>query len=137
MANARRPRKPKPIRGEFEETDPPVWEPLLSHVGGYLASWFMYMEAVRLTDGTRVHMYKHQWTRRYFHLADDGRCFGYDGDSAYVPLRTGATILQVFDGWHDFKLDEEEHEAHDHALRAALYWAWRRDDDVTDMPRAC
>ena len=36
------------------------------------------MFEVELSDGTRLHAYKHRWTRRYIHLTGDGRAFAYE-----------------------------------------------------------
>ncbi len=55
----------------------PDWEPLLGLAGAELARWFMWMGELRLSDGTRVHGYKHVETRRYLHLSPDGRAFEY------------------------------------------------------------
>jgi hypothetical protein len=44
-----------------------------------MTNW-MWMFEVRLSDGRRVHAYKHYWTRRYVHLAEDGTGFLYNGD---------------------------------------------------------
>ncbi|MBO9533574.1 MAG: hypothetical protein J7513_11445 [Solirubrobacteraceae bacterium] len=55
----------------------PDWEPLLGLVGQDLAGWFMWMGELRLSDGTSVHGYKHRETRRYLHLAPDGRAYEY------------------------------------------------------------
>ena len=61
--------------------DEPDWQPLLDVVGVELAHWFMWMGGIKLEDGGYVHPYKHRATRRYLHLAQDGRAF------AYVPRR--------------------------------------------------
>jgi hypothetical protein len=63
--------------GKMLATESPVWQPLLDlapdHVDG-----FMWMFEVELEDGRRLHAYKHWWTRRYLHLAHDGRAFVYE-----------------------------------------------------------
>lgn len=133
MAQTRSPLQPEPLLGEYEAVSPPTWEPLLLQVGDYLVKWFKYMGAVRLADGTRLHMYKHTWTRRYLHLSDDGRCFRYSGEGSYVRQRSDATMLAVFEGWWEIRLDAEERETHDHALRAAVYRACRREDGLEDI----
>jgi hypothetical protein len=51
----------------------PEWQPLLDAVGEEIAANFMWMFEVRLSDGTPLHAYKHIDTRRYLHLASDGR----------------------------------------------------------------
>ena len=65
------------IAGEMWQYDEPDWQPLYDIVGVHLADWFMWMHEVELEDGHRVHAYKHIATRRYFHLAMDGRAFVY------------------------------------------------------------
>lgn len=58
----------------------PNWAPLLALVGVELTGWFMWMGEVELSDGARVHVYKHRDTRRSVHVAEDGRTFYYDRD---------------------------------------------------------
>lgn len=53
----------------------PEWKPLVAAVGERLAEGFMWMHADELDDGSPVHAYKHIHTRRYLHLAEDGRAF--------------------------------------------------------------
>jgi hypothetical protein len=72
-------RKPKTFAGEIADVENPEWEPLL----GLLATDFMWMGAIDLEDGRRIHAYKHWWTRRYVHLDRDGVAFGYTGDGRY------------------------------------------------------
>jgi hypothetical protein len=62
------------IRGRTLKVDAPEWEPLLNLAPDHVVD-FMWMGAVLLADGTRIHVYKHYWTRDYLHLADDGRAF--------------------------------------------------------------
>jgi hypothetical protein len=64
------------IGGETLRIDAPTWEPLLEFAPDHIDD-FMWMFDVELEDGTRLHAYKHWWTRRYIHLADDGRAFAY------------------------------------------------------------
>jgi hypothetical protein len=59
-------------------SDEPDWQPLID----LLLEDFMWMFEVELTDGTRLHAYKHWWTRRYIHLAPDGRAFVYQGSES-------------------------------------------------------
>jgi hypothetical protein len=56
--------------------DEPNWEPLLRLARVYVEE-FMWMFAVELEDGTELQAYKNYWTRRYLHLAEDGRAFFY------------------------------------------------------------
>ncbi len=70
----KRKRKPRPIRGEMLDRREPNWEPLLRLARVYTEE-FMWMFAVELEDGTELQAYKHDWTRRYIHLDDEGRAF--------------------------------------------------------------
>jgi len=55
----------------------PNWDPLIDLVGLELVRWFMWMGQIELVDDTVMHAYKHVATRRYFHVAEDGRLFTY------------------------------------------------------------
>ncbi len=59
------------------DADEPVWQPLLDLASDHIDD-FMWMFAVELEDGRRLEAYKHWWTRRYIHLALDGRAFAYE-----------------------------------------------------------
>lgn len=59
--------------------DSPTWEPLLELAPDHIED-FMWMFDVELDGGLRLHAYKHRWTRRYIHLADDGRTFAFLAD---------------------------------------------------------
>jgi hypothetical protein len=60
----------------------PEWEPLLNFAPDHVVD-FMWMFAVRLTDGTRLQAYKHYWRRDYLHLDNEGRAFIYAGNERY------------------------------------------------------
>ena len=60
----------------------PEWEPLLNFAPDHVVD-FMWMYAVELTNGTRVQVYKHYWTRGYLHLDNEGRTFIYVGKERY------------------------------------------------------
>jgi hypothetical protein len=67
-------------RGKSTRREEPVWEPLLELAPEDIDD-FMWMGEIELTDGARVQLYKHYWTRRYLHLDIGGRAFVYlDGD---------------------------------------------------------
>jgi hypothetical protein len=67
-------------RGKGTRRDEPIWEPLLELAPEDIDD-FMWMGEIELTDGARVQLYKHYWTRRYIHLDLGGRAFVYlDGD---------------------------------------------------------
>lgn len=64
------------LEGRIGQYQSPEWRPLLALVDE-LSGWFMWMGEVVLSDGVRLHSYKHRMTRRYLHLAEDGRAFLY------------------------------------------------------------
>lgn len=78
--------------------DDPVWAPLEAAVGDELVGWFMWMYEVRLDDGTALQAYKHRSTRRYLHLDDACRAFGYD-DGRYPQFPLAQAIDAVFASW--------------------------------------
>jgi hypothetical protein len=65
---------PKPKRGRVVNSEAPVWEPLFELASEHL-NGFAWMHEVELEDGTRLHAYRHQETRRYLHLDHSGRAF--------------------------------------------------------------
>ena len=79
----------------------PVWGPLERVVGLQLAGSFMWMHEVQLTDGTRIHAYKHRFSRRYLHLTPDGQSFRFEAPSRYRPSNLRADIRSVFMLWED------------------------------------
>jgi len=110
------------IRGrECPSHDRPEWQPLIDLVGVELVGWFMWMFELELEDGSRVHAYKHIATRRYFHLAHDGRAFAYVNDDRYRVVAPGAAIDAVFAGWGDIAPEPHEGDL-DHVARARARW---------------
>lgn len=81
-------------RGDVVQFEHPEWRPLTALLGEHLAEHFMWMHEIRLADGTAVHAYKHVHTRRYLHLAFDGRAFAYLGD-AYLRIETWLAVMRV------------------------------------------
>lgn len=69
------------LRGQIvnERDLAPEWQPLLN----LLAGDFMWMFAVDLEDGRRIHAYKHSRTRRYIHLDADSNAFVYTDAGRY------------------------------------------------------
>jgi hypothetical protein len=69
------------IQGDFADQREPEWQPLLDLLADVEAPEaiddFMWMFAVDLEDGRRLHAYKHFWTRRYIHLDGDGNSWAY------------------------------------------------------------
>ena len=74
------------IEGVVIQMGMPDWTPLEAAIGRDIAGWFMWMHEVRLSDGSRPHAYKHASTRRYLHLAGDGRAFDLRLDGSYCEV---------------------------------------------------
>jgi hypothetical protein len=74
----------------------PEWEPLLNFAPDHVGD-FMWMFAVRLTDGTRLQAYKHYWTRDYLHLDDEGRAFIYAGKQRYEEVNPPWLLHRVLE----------------------------------------
>lgn len=96
------------LTGTLAQYDEPTWGPLLLLVGRELTGWFMWMNEIRLEDGAAVHAYKHIFTRRYIHLAEDGRAFVYIPRGEYRQITRYDAIDLAFVGW------ESLHEPDDH-----------------------
>jgi hypothetical protein len=84
----------KAIRGRTLKVDAPEWEPLLSLAPDHVDD-FMWMGTVQLTDGTRLQMYKHYWTRGYLHLAEDGRAFVFVPKTRYEEVSPAWLLMRV------------------------------------------
>jgi len=85
--------------GSDIHADEPVWEPLLDAVGDHLAGLFMWMYETRLANGTVVHAYKHQVTRAYLFLDDEGQAYEYTACRAYSPKRLDYAIEAALCFW--------------------------------------
>jgi hypothetical protein len=88
-------------RGDVTSWEDPVWEPLEKLLGVYVG-YFMWMHALTLKDGTRIHAYKHCDTRRYLHLSDDGRTFVYEEEDFYLEVETLELVKRVMPRFCDF-----------------------------------
>lgn len=96
-----------PIPGDIHQWEHPNWAPILALVGKELTGWFMWMGELRLADGTAVHAFKHRDTRRYCHLAEDGRAYDYqcppllrdDDRGSYQPISRLEAIDEAFRNW--------------------------------------
>ena len=106
------------LSGHIAQHGAPDWQPLLGTVGSSLASWFMWMSEVELSDGTRLHAYKHVATRRYLHLAADGRAFECRLENRYWEVAAPTAVVRAFVGW--------ERAAPPEGDVAALRWAVQR-----------
>jgi hypothetical protein len=87
------------IAGTVKQTDAPAWAPLEAAISSELAEWFMWMHEIQLIDGSQLHAYKHLITRRYLHLAEDGRAFDYRVDGLYGEVALASAIVRTFSGW--------------------------------------
>jgi hypothetical protein len=103
------------IAGVVVQYDTPDWAPLEAAIGSEIADWFMWMFEIRLADGSHLHGYKHQTTRRYLHLTTDGRAFDYRAER-YGEVGLASSIARTFIGWE--RADPSPR--HLRALRAAV-----------------
>ena len=108
------------ITGTLLQYDDPDWGPLESLVGVELASWFMWMNSVLLEDDAIMHAYKHVATRRYIHMAVDGRTFAYMSSGCYCELPRHRAIALAFVGWESLLLESEDPELVRRELERAL-----------------
>lgn len=93
----------KAIRGRILKVDAPEWEPLLNLAADLVVD-FMWMGTVQLTDGTRLQMYKHYWTRNYLHLSEDGRAFVFVPKTRYEEVNPPWLLMRVLKTELDPKL---------------------------------
>jgi hypothetical protein len=56
----------------------------------------MWMFEVELSDRRRLHAYKHIDTRRYIHLAADGKAFAYLSAEQYRPIPAADVLAAIF-----------------------------------------
>ena len=70
----------EPIGGEMRHGGVPDWQPLLDLVGEETTGWFMWMFDAELADGRILNAYKHVDTRRYLHIAPEGKTYLYVGN---------------------------------------------------------
>ena len=84
--------------GELAQFETPNWDPLIDLVGAHLVRWFMWMSEFEV-DGVRAHAYKHCATRRYLHIGEDGRLFGYVPRYRYREIDRLEALDEVFAEW--------------------------------------
>jgi hypothetical protein len=72
----------------------PEWEPILNLAPDHIDD-FMWMYAVELSDGTRLQVYKHYWTRNSLHLDNEGRAFIYVGTERYEEVNAEWLLPRV------------------------------------------
>lgn len=127
MSNPALAATPRRYRALVDPLEPelPDWEPLLALIGDELAGWCVWMGALRLEDGAELHRYRHAVTRRYFHVAKDGRSFSYDwhaaapgSDAGYVQLTRAAAIRAALVTWP--QLGGYERGKHEPLIEAAI-----------------
>jgi hypothetical protein len=106
-------------QGTLVQFDTPDWTALAGLLPLELCAHFMWIDEVRLRDGTRLDAYKHRWTRRYLHLARDGRAFWYVPPGCYREVDTRRAIVEAFEGWESCEPTESEKAALNLALRKA------------------
>lgn len=85
----------EPLSGDMLQGEAPDWGPL-ERLGFLLLGDFMWMFEARLENGVRIDAYKHRISRRYLHLAGDGRAFDYR-DGSYVPIPIERAVHAVYD----------------------------------------
>ncbi len=96
------------LGGTMLDSDKPDWAPLQDLVGLELAGRFMWMYAVGLADRSRLHAYKDHMTRRYLHLAEDGRAFLYVPSGMYREVDRETAICAVYQERKYAHLSESE-----------------------------
>lgn len=106
------------MSGELGQCEEPDWQPLIDLVGVELTGWFMWMTEIELDDETRLQAYKHSCTRRYFHLALDGRAYAYVPRGRYREIDRQEAINVAFECWKNL-CPQEDHDAIRAALRRA------------------
>ena len=111
--------------GALAQRERPDWEPLIALVGLDVVGCFMWMNELVLEDGTRLHAYKNIATRRYLHLAVDGRAFAERASDRYEEVTPLAALEEAFAGWEDLYPPPRDPEA----VRALLARA--------SQPREC
>jgi hypothetical protein len=87
------------LDGEMLPGDTPNWEPLLDAVGSEVTDGFMWMFAVRCSDGRRLDAYKHWVTRGYLHLDALGDAFVYTGAGRYRRTEFWRQLEAVLSPW--------------------------------------
>jgi hypothetical protein len=138
-------------RGKSLPIGAPEWEPLLNLAPDHVDD-FMWMYSVELTDGTRLQVYKHYWTRNSLHLDNEGRAFVYVETERYKEvnadwllsrvlaedLRTKSSVCDSFVrhnyGPNDLRLDwarsatkhRISRDRSRHVIEHCGLWFWRR-----------
>ena len=84
--------------GELAQFEKPNWDPLIDLVGPHLVRWFMWMSEFECgrRAGARVQALA---TRRYLHIGEDGRLFGYVPRYRYREIDRAEALDDVFGEW--------------------------------------
>ena len=90
----------------------------------------MWMFDLELADGVRAHAYKHVATRRYLHLAEDGRAFVCEGDRRYREIQPRHAIQLAFAGWESLSPEPADLVTHAALLRLVSHRAARRTEQL-------
>jgi hypothetical protein len=85
-------------KGDVVNCVEPDWRPLLK-VAPEVVTEFMWMFEVRLRDDTRIHAYKHRWTRRYVHLTIERHAWGYEPPGKYRRAYLYRTVISALRPW--------------------------------------
>lgn len=86
--------KKRGTRGKSLDVRAPEWEPILNLAPDHVED-FMWMYSVQLSDGTRLQVYKHYWTRNSLHLDNEGRAFVFAGEGRYREVEPGWLLSRV------------------------------------------
>jgi len=136
-------------RGKSLPVRAPEWEPILSLASDHIDD-FMWMYSVELTDGTRLQVYKHYWTRNVLHLDNEGRAFVDIGGNRYEEVAPSRLLSRVLRGGslsempasfvgHNYAIGKSElqwtrsatrhrigRERSCHVIEHCGLWLWRR-----------
>jgi hypothetical protein len=82
------------LKGRSAGDCQPEWEPLLDLAPEHVAD-FTWMAAEELSDGTRLQIYKHYWTRGYLHLDGDGRAFVFVEPDRYEEIEPAWVLARI------------------------------------------
>jgi hypothetical protein len=102
--------------GALAQRERPDWEPLIALVGLDVVGCFMWMNEFVLSDGTRLHAYKNIATRRYLHVAVDGRVFAERANDRFEHVTPLEALEAAFAEWEDLYPPPRDPEA----VRAVL-----------------
>jgi hypothetical protein len=123
------------IHGTSVRPREPKGRPLVDVIGTDVAARFMWISDVELDDEVRVHAYKHIATRRYLHVARDGRAFVCAGHERDREIRPRDAICDAFAGWEWPVPPPSDGAGHAAALRDASTHAAERTQSLREDPR--